>query len=73
MREISLKTFNDEESDFSDADNCDEYDESLEDLTEIKGRHSIANMVTMHKLNINKAILRNHKVGGFEIQLVILI
>ena len=55
-KQISLKNFTEEEE--SDPDYWDEYEESLGDSVEFRGRQSIAEMVTMHKLNATKTILK---------------
>lgn len=74
QKDINLKAFiEDEELDQSDQskqsnhsnhDYCDEYEESLGDSEEYNGRQSVAEMVTMHKLNTTKTICRNHNVSN---------
>jgi hypothetical protein len=54
QKQISVKAFTEEEE--SDPEHCDEYEESLGDSTENKGRQSIADMVTKHKLHMTKNI-----------------
>lgn len=47
----------------SDIDHWDEFEESFWDIAEPERRQSVAEMVTMHKLNTTKTILNNDTVS----------
>lgn len=55
QKQLSQNIFTEEDEE-SDPEHCDEYEESLGDSTENKGRQSISEMVTMHKLHTIKTI-----------------
>ncbi len=60
---LNVNSFGEESDSDPDPDYCDEYEESLGDSTEPKGRQSIAEMVTMHKLNTTKTIVKTDSVS----------